>query len=131
MKRFFSLSRNLFRLTPFFNSHLRNKFCFTGGYLEASVRLPGFSDVAGLWPAFWMMGNLGRAGYGASLEGLWPYSYEECDVGTLENQTTYQGVPTSNAKGGEVAFNRQYHTSSLSWLNGQRLSACTCDGEVS
>ncbi len=46
-----------------------NKFCFTGGLLEASVTLPGANDVAGLWPAVWAMGNLGRAGYGASLDG--------------------------------------------------------------
>ena len=37
-----------------------NKFCFTGGYLIANMSLPGESDVWGLWPAFWMMGNLGR-----------------------------------------------------------------------
>jgi hypothetical protein len=36
-----------------------NKFCFTGGILEASVQLPGVSDVVGLWPAVWAMGNLG------------------------------------------------------------------------
>jgi len=56
-----------------------------------SVQLPGFNNVLGmysesivspqadrflgLWPAVWTMGNLGRAGYGATLEGLWPYSY--------------------------------------------------------
>lgn len=51
-----------------------NKFCFTGGYLEASVRLPGANDVQGLWPAVWSMGNLGRAGYGGSLDGMWPYT---------------------------------------------------------
>lgn len=33
------------------------------------------------------MGNLGRAGYGASVDGMWPYSYDTCDVGTLPNQT--------------------------------------------
>ena len=32
------------------------------------------------------MGNLGRAGYGASLEGMWPYTYDSCDVGTLAGQ---------------------------------------------
>lgn len=74
-----------------------NKFCFTGGRLEgasiaswllvcapvlyangspprlhaASVRLPATSEVYGLWPAFWTMGNLGRVGYGGTLEGLW------------------------------------------------------------
>jgi beta-glucanase (GH16 family) len=53
-----------------------NKFCFTGGYAEASVTLPGYNNVNGLWPAIWMMGNLGRAGYGASLDGLWPYTYD-------------------------------------------------------
>lgn len=47
-----------------------NKFCFTGGYIEAAVRLPGVNNVAGMWPAVWTMGNLGRAGYGASLEGM-------------------------------------------------------------
>lgn len=48
----------------------RNKFCFTGGYIETSVQLPGASNVVGLWPAVWTMGNLGRAGYGATLEGM-------------------------------------------------------------
>lgn len=33
------------------------------------------------------MGNLGRAGYGGSLDGTWPYTYDSCDVGTLPNQT--------------------------------------------
>ena len=47
-----------------------NQFCFTGGYIEVAVTLPGKSGVAGLWPAIWTMGNLGRAGYGASLEGM-------------------------------------------------------------
>lgn len=47
-----------------------NKFCFTGGLIEASVRLPGVNDIQGLWPAVWTMGNLGRAGYGASLDGM-------------------------------------------------------------
>lgn len=37
-----------------------NKFCFTGGLIEASVQLPGVSDVLGLWPAVWTMGNLGK-----------------------------------------------------------------------
>ena len=46
-----------------------NKFCFTGGLIESSVTLPGANNIAGLWPAVWTMGNLGRAGYGASLEG--------------------------------------------------------------
>lgn len=64
-----------------------NRFCFTGGYIEASVSLPGRSNVYGLWPAVWTMGNLGRAGYGGSLDGMWPYTYDSCDVGTLKNQS--------------------------------------------
>ncbi|TFY73139.1 hypothetical protein EWM64_g10873, partial [Hericium alpestre] len=59
-----------------------NKFCFTGGLIEAAVTLPGTNNIVGLWPAVWTMGNLGRAGYGASLEGMWPYTYDACDVGT-------------------------------------------------
>ncbi|KAI9617031.1 hypothetical protein H4Q26_010669 [Puccinia striiformis f. sp. tritici PST-130] len=49
-----------------------NKFCFTGGIIEASISLPGDPKAGGFWPAFWTMGNLGRAGYGASLDGTWP-----------------------------------------------------------
>jgi beta-glucan synthesis-associated protein KRE6 len=47
-----------------------NKFCFTGGMIVTAVSLPGVDNVMGLWPAIWTMGNLGRAGYGASLEGM-------------------------------------------------------------
>lgn len=102
-----------------------NKFCFRGGYIEASLSLPGRSDVYGLWPAFWTMGNLGRAGYGGSLESLWPYTYDSCDVGTLANQTL-NGAP-------EIALTSgpswSPYNGSLSFLDGQRLSACTCTGD--
>lgn len=37
-----------------------NKFCFTGGLIETAVTLPGMNNIAGLWPAIWTMGNLGR-----------------------------------------------------------------------
>ncbi|KAG6820547.1 hypothetical protein H0H93_015432 [Arthromyces matolae] len=102
-----------------------NKFCFTGGLIEANVSLPGTSTVSGFWPAIWTMGNLGRAGFGASLEGLWPYSYDSCDVGTLPNQT-YPGTqtPLAAVENGDPENNDE-----LSYLPGQRLSACTCNGE--
>ncbi|PWN45783.1 SKN1-domain-containing protein [Ceraceosorus guamensis] len=103
-----------------------NKFCFTGGFVVASVRLPGTADVAGLWPAMWTMGNLGRAGYGSTLEGTWPYSYDACDVGTLQNQTTFDGQPEMAVTGGDVLFNRKHNSNALSFLTGQKLSACTC-----
>lgn len=106
-----------------------NKFCFTGGVLVASIRLPGKAAVAGLWPAVWMMGNLGRAGYGATLDGLWPYSYQSCDAGTLSNQTLFDGssgdVPNVDVLG-NCPFNQKHSSKSLSFLPGQRLSACTC-----
>ncbi|CAA7263155.1 unnamed protein product [Cyclocybe aegerita] len=100
-----------------------NKFCFTGGYIETSVQLPGASNVAGLWPAIWAMGNLGRAGYGASLEGLWPYSYDSCDVGTVANQTV-NGQPVAATINGDASKGGV-----LSYMPGQRLSRCTCSGE--
>ncbi|KAK0188685.1 glycoside hydrolase family 16 protein [Armillaria mellea] len=100
-----------------------NKFCFTGGYLSASVRLPGIDNVVGLWPAVWAMGNLGRAGYGATLDGMWPYTYDACDVGTAPNQTI-DGLPTVATTSGWSDYNY-----ALSYLPGQRLSRCTCDGE--
>lgn len=57
-----------------------NKFCFTGGYIEANVSLPGVNNIVGLWPAIWTMGNLGRAGYGASLDGLVSFHYANTHV---------------------------------------------------
>ncbi|KAJ7024068.1 glycoside hydrolase family 16 protein [Mycena alexandri] len=103
-----------------------NKFCFTGGILVSSVTLPGTTNVLGLWPAVWAMGNLGRAGYGASVDGMWPYSYDTCDVGTLPNQT----LPDNS--GPQAAFNTGGNNkdAELSFLPGQRLSACTCAGET-
>lgn len=37
-----------------------NKFCFTTGYVEVSVSMPGSPEAPGLWPAAWTMGNLVR-----------------------------------------------------------------------
>lgn len=101
-----------------------NQFCFTGGYIEVAVNLPGSPHVAGFWPGAWTMGNLGRAGYGATNEGVWPYSYDACDVGALPNQTNPEGT------GPEAALEPASEwDASLSYLPGQKLSACTCKGE--
>ncbi|MCJ1344226.1 hypothetical protein MMC31_002429, partial [Peltigera leucophlebia] len=87
-----------------------NQLCFKGGLLEASISLPGKGDVSGFWPGFWAMGNLGRPGYAATTDGLWPYSYHDgkCDPGITANQSQTDG---------------------LSFLPGMRLPACTCGGE--
>ncbi|KAJ3875507.1 glycoside hydrolase family 16 protein [Lentinula edodes] len=99
-----------------------NKFCFTGGLFEASVMLPGINNVVGMWPAVWAMGNLGRAGYGATLDGMWPYTYDSCDVGTAPNQTK-NGLPEAAVQDGGSSSDY-----ALSYLPGQRLSRCTCSG---
>ncbi|ESK95791.1 glycoside hydrolase family 16 protein [Moniliophthora roreri MCA 2997] len=98
-----------------------NKLCFTTGYIEVSISMPGSPKAPGFWPGAWTMGNLGRAGYGATTEGMWPYSYDTCDIGTFPNQTDPNGNPTSSATGGN-------EDGPLSFLPGQRLSACTCSG---
>ena len=85
-----------------------NQVCMTGGLLEVSVSLPGPGGAAGLWPGIWTLGNLGRPGYRASTEGLWPYTYNSCDAGITPNQSMTDGT---------------------SYLPGQKLPACTCDGE--
>lgn len=77
-------------------------------YIEASVSLPGNNNVGGFWPGVWMMGNLGRPGYGATTDGTWPYSYDSCDYGTLANQTNPQGTGpegalTSGANDGPIS----------------------------
>lgn len=86
-----------------------NMLCFKGGHMEASVSLPGRGDTIGFWPGVWAMGNLGRPGYAATTDGLWPYSYhDQCDAGITKNQSQADG---------------------LSLLPGMRLPACTCEGE--
>ena len=55
-----------------------NKFCFTGGIIEAQVIMPGKHNVGGLWPAFWMLGNLARHTYVGSAEHVWPWSSTTC-----------------------------------------------------
>lgn len=90
--------------------------------MSANVQLPGKNDVWGIWPAFWIMGNLGRAGYGATLDGMWPYTYDACDVGTLQNQTMGD-YP-------DLAYTSGIEGKALSFLPGQRLSRCTCANEI-
>lgn len=85
-----------------------NKLCYTQGILEVSSKLPNYGNVTGLWPGIWSLGNLARAGYLASSEAVWPYSYDSCDAGITANQSSQDGI---------------------SYLLGQKLSACTCDGE--
>lgn len=102
-----------------------------------------------MWFVYWLIpvpGNLGRAGYGATTDGMWPYTYDECDWGTLPNvrssppkrkmhvacadltarflQQTYEDQPTAAFSG-----NDKYHEGKLSFLSGQRLSRCTCPGD--
>ncbi|KDR82685.1 hypothetical protein GALMADRAFT_56942 [Galerina marginata CBS 339.88] len=98
-----------------------NKLCFTTGYIEVSVSMPGSPSAPGLWPAAWTLGNLGRAGYGATTEGMWPYSYDTCDVGTFPGQLNKDNTPSAVATGGSGG-------GPLSALPGQKLSACTCPG---
>ncbi|CAK5276442.1 unnamed protein product [Mycena citricolor] len=119
-----------------------NKFCFTEGLILASVQLPGEHTLSGFWPAVWTMGNLGRAGYGATLDGMVmalqfvPFptigrapadirfqGYDSCDVGTLPNQTL------NNAPQAALDTGSKDYNGTLSYLGGQRLSRCTCKGE--
>lgn len=70
------------------------------------------------------IGNLGRAGYGATTDGTWPYSYDACDWGTLPNQT-FGDQPTAAFSGNDPASEGL-----LSFQSGQRLSSCTCKGDT-
>ncbi|WPG97653.1 Hypothetical protein R9X50_00043300 [Acrodontium crateriforme] len=85
-----------------------NQLCFKGGIYEVSMSLPGPGGAHGLWPGAWTMGNLGRPGYLATTDGMWPYTYNECDQGITPNQSMTDGT---------------------NHLPGQRLASCTCSGE--
>jgi beta-glucanase (GH16 family) len=60
----------------------RNKYSFTHGYIEARVKMPA---GAGLWPAFWLLGN------GTGAQG-WPGT-GEIDMFELVNNGHDNGVP--------------------------------------
>lgn len=85
-----------------------NQLCFKGGVFEVSMSLPGPAGVHGLWPGAWTMGNLGRPGYTSTTDGVWPYTYDNCDAGITPNQSSTDG---------------------MNWLPGQRLSSCSCVNE--
>jgi beta-glucan synthesis-associated protein KRE6 len=63
-----------------------NKFCFTGGIVEISAKLPGKAEIGGLWPAMWLLGNLARATYVQSSDNVWPWSYNQCLRDTQKQQ---------------------------------------------
>jgi beta-glucanase (GH16 family) len=70
-----------------------NQLCFQYSvYFEVRLSLRGTPAVSGFRPGVEMMGNLGRPGYGATTEGTWPYTYDSCDIRTLENQTNPSGT---------------------------------------
>ncbi|KAJ7368679.1 beta-glucan synthesis-associated [Mycena albidolilacea] len=104
-----------------------NKFCFTRGYIEVAIVLPGpDANTQGYWPGAWTMGNLARPGYTATTDGAWPYTYSSCDVGTFPNQTLADGSGPAAALHSDQS--QAKYNNELSWLGGQKLSACSCPG---
>ncbi|KAJ7594701.1 beta-glucan synthesis-associated [Mycena floridula] len=102
-----------------------NKFCFSSGYIEVGIILPGPNEnTQGYWPGAWTMGNLARPGYSATTDGTWPYTYDSCDVGSFSNQTLKDksGPPAAL----HSDWSRSKYNFELSWLSGQKLSACSC-----
>jgi beta-glucan synthesis-associated protein KRE6 len=81
------------------------------------------------------MGNLARPGYGATTDGMWPYtcvvisksrafsdvttSYDSCDVGTFPNQTDKDGLGPAAALHSDASKDK--YNFNLSWLSGQKL----------
>ncbi|GAB9471965.1 Concanavalin a-like lectin/glucanase, subgroup [Globisporangium polare] len=82
-----------------------NKFCFQGGLLEVSVKLPGaISSASGnpdlgnanarvtnlayypTWPGIWLLGNLARALFTKSTNRMWPWTFNECDESLSKDQ---------------------------------------------
>mmetsp|Transcript_10252 Transcript_10252/g.17148 ORF Transcript_10252/g.17148 Transcript_10252/m.17148 type:complete len:805 (-) Transcript_10252:212-2626(-) len=73
-----------------------NKFCFTGGIVEVSAKLPGNAFIGGLWPAIWMLGNLARATYVGSSNNIWPWSFDICKRGQSQHQQLFSACNKLN-----------------------------------
>ncbi|KAF9216793.1 hypothetical protein BGZ59_008059 [Podila verticillata] len=80
-----------------------NKMCIQGGLVEVAVSLPGNPSLPGLKPRVFLLGNLARYGYKASMDGVYPYSYSKCDESSVNGTAS----------------------TSQSLVNKQRLSACS------
>lgn len=80
--------------------------------------------MARRWRAWYVVPKLRLQRHTHILYEQWPYSYDSCDVGTLANQTL-NGLPIAATVNGDASQNGV-----LSFLPGQRLSRCTCDGEI-
>ncbi|KAF9311299.1 hypothetical protein BG003_007563 [Podila horticola] len=72
-----------------------NKMCIQGGLVEVAVSLPGNPALPGLKPRVFLLGNLARYGYRATMDGVYPYSYSKCDDASV-NGTTSSGGPGVN-----------------------------------
>jgi beta-glucan synthesis-associated protein KRE6 len=81
-----------------------NELCFKGGDFEVSASLAGPAGATGILPGVWTMGNLGRPGYKVTTQGVWPYTYNSCDLGITPNQSA---------------------PDRLSSLPGQKLTSCS------
>ena len=66
-----------------------NKFCFSGGYLEVSVKQPGTQLHSGVRSRARVVGNLRRAGYTRSVQYVWPGTYDHCDSVSRDGQTSW------------------------------------------
>ncbi|KAG0362275.1 hypothetical protein BG005_006261 [Podila minutissima] len=80
-----------------------NKMCIQGGLVEVAVSLPGNPALPGLKPRVFLLGNLARYGYRATMDGVYPYSYSKCDDSSVNGTTSIN----------DPRFNKQ------------RLSACS------
>ncbi len=58
-------------------------FFYTTQYIPSLTHI----NTGGLWPAVWLLGNLGRATYEASTNNIWPWSYDTCDRKKQEAQS--------------------------------------------
>ena len=56
----------------------------------------GEATQPGLWPAFWLFGNLGRALYQDSTNGFWPFIFDEF-VNETDDTTTTKDGPMSTS----------------------------------
>ncbi len=82
-----------------------NKFCFTGGIVEAEIQLPGESEIGGLWPAFWLLGNMARHTYVGSANHIWPWSTNVCTPYS-KNAQRISGCMKAEHYGLEGSFGR-------------------------
>ncbi|KAF9098215.1 hypothetical protein BGX29_007735 [Mortierella sp. GBA35] len=95
-----------------------NKMCFQGGILEVAVNFPGSPAKPGQKPRVFVLGNLARYGYPASMDGVWPFSSSTSSSSSPTTPHQCEQLAASTSTSASSSNNNSTSSSLVQRLNG-------------